>query len=58
MIKHYMTKYSTDDGRQIIESWLQFNIFNWTIPFSRKRYVYNRETDVHNGTYEEGNVVE
>lgn len=33
---HYITKYR-EDGKQYAESWLQINLFAWSICFWKKR---------------------
>lgn len=36
MIKHYITKYSTDDGKRYATSWLQLNLFSRSYCFNVK----------------------
>lgn len=36
MIKHYITKYE-ENGKKYAEAWLQINIFNKCICFSKKK---------------------
>ncbi|WP_270376169.1 hypothetical protein [Enterococcus thailandicus] len=36
---HYITKYKTDDGKLVIVSWLQLNLFNGSYCFSKKEVV-------------------
>lgn len=36
---HYITKYKTDDGKLVIASWLQLNLFNRSYCFSKKEVV-------------------
>ncbi|HGW6212092.1 TPA: hypothetical protein ACNHUD_002200 [Enterococcus faecalis] len=41
-MKHYMTKYKTDDGKLIVVSWLQINLFGRSYCFSKKELVIQK----------------
>lgn len=43
MIKHHMTKFTTEDGL-IVQSWLQINIFKKAYCFSKKQYAFDKRT--------------
>lgn len=36
MLHHYITRYLNEDGKDIVESWLQFNILGYSFCFSRR----------------------
>lgn len=38
-MKHYITKYKTDDGKLIVVSWIQINLFGRSYCFSKKELV-------------------
>ena len=37
MIKHYLTKYTTEDNQRWAEAWLQIDFFGKSFCFSKKR---------------------
>lgn len=41
-MKHYITKYKTDDGKLIVVSWIQINLFGRSYCFSKKELVIQK----------------
>lgn len=45
MLHHYITRY-TENGEDIVEAWLQLNIFNWCFCFSRRKKVIKNNSTI------------
>lgn len=44
MIHHYLTKYR-ENGKQIVESWIQLNILRWHITLSDRKMVIKKPSE-------------